>query len=108
MALRSLRAGAAILCLTALVGAAEPASATFVHQVGRMWMIGEWVRKTFDGRVVELTPITYRGNPAFRVSFVPGDGSGHPGSGLRTFIIDAGSMAPVEELKDYVPPVPSG
>lgn len=95
----------AALALLATAGiAAAPASATFVHMVGRTWMIEQWVAKEFDGRIVELTPISHNGNPAFRVSFVPGGASGPSDEPLRTLIIDAGSMAPVDELDGYTPP----
>ena len=98
------RALAGLTLLFCACLAAAPASATFVHMVGRTWMIEQWVAKEFDGRILELTPITHKGNPAFRVSFVPGGASGPSSEPVRTLIIDAGSMAPVDELEGYVPP----
>ena len=88
-------------CLSAL-----PASATFVHMVGRTWMIEQWIKAEFDGSVVELTPIMHHGNPAFRVSFIPGGASGASTAPPRTLIIDAGSMQPVEEIEDDAVPRP--
>lgn len=104
MTAATLRAAAALALLVCAWLAAAPASATFVHMVGRVWMIEQWVAKEFDGRILELTPITYEGNPAFRVSFVPGGASGASSEPPRTLIIDAGSMAPIAELQGYVPP----
>ena len=102
ISIRRLAATATLLAAACL--AALPASATFVHIVGRTWMIEQWVKSEFDGSVVELTPIMHHGNPAFRVSFLPGGASGAPTAPLRTLIIDAGSMQPVDELEDFVVP----
>ena len=47
--------------------------ATFVHMVGRMWMIEQWVTHDLLGTLIEAMPITHEGNPAFRVTYLPQD-----------------------------------
>lgn len=48
--------------------------ATFVHMVGRMYMLEEWVTKDLGGEVIDIVPIDYQGNPAFRVEFHDAEG----------------------------------
>ena len=95
-------AGAALAC----PGAAEHVDtgaaagllpATFVHQVGRVWEIEQWLAKEYAAVPIAIVPIMHRGNPAFRVLFVAG--SARPGGGEgpeRMLIIDAGSLQPIE------------
>ncbi len=52
-----------------VVTMAFPASATFVHSVGRDHMIRTWVDKDLDAIVVDLTPIMHKGNPAYRLVY---------------------------------------
>ncbi len=64
-----------IFLLTALLAATliplAPAGATFVHSVGRDYMIREWVDRDMDSVILAITPIMYEGNPAYRVVFRP-------------------------------------
>lgn len=48
-----------------------PADASFVHSVGRDYMIREWVDQELDSELVAITPIMHGGNPAYRVSYRP-------------------------------------
>lgn len=45
--------------------------ATFVHMVGRTWMIEQWVTTDLGATLIEIMPISYLGNPAFRVTYLP-------------------------------------
>lgn len=48
-----------------------PAGATFVHSVGRDYMIRQWVDRDLDSVILAITPIMLEGNPAYRVVFRP-------------------------------------
>ena len=47
--------------------------ATFVHMVGRMYMIEKWVVEDLEGTLVDIVPIFHEGNPAFRVIYIAKD-----------------------------------
>lgn len=71
------RSTAAALALAAALAGAAPAHATFVHSVGRDYMIREWVDEDLDADLLEITPIMHGGNPAYRVVYRPrSDGAG--------------------------------
>lgn len=70
MVLRLFLSAAAITMSLELL-APSPSDASFVHSVGRDYMIREWVDQELDSVLVEITPIMHEGNPAYRVSFRP-------------------------------------
>ncbi len=51
--------------------APEPAAASFVHSVGRDYMIREWVDQDLNADILAITPIMHEGNPAYRVLYRP-------------------------------------
>ncbi len=52
-----------------------PAAGSFVHSVGRDYMIREWVDQDLDSDLIEITPIMHEGNPAYRVIYRPRSGT---------------------------------
>jgi len=79
-------------------GAALYRPATFVHAVGRDYMIREYIAKDLGGEIIELTPITWKGNPAYRARFLVPDADHPDGRRERVLIFDAGSVKPIHEL----------
>lgn len=93
------RTAAAVFLAAAIAGAA-PAHATFVHSVGRDYMIREWVDKDLDAELLAITPIMHGGNPAYRVVYRPRD----EGAGMVRVLVRADDFRTMKPVLMDEPP----